>query len=66
LYENGQGVEKDLVTALKWYKLADMSGDPRAPARIKKLEAQLSTPDGKAAEMKVQQFLRDQRRKGRF
>jgi hypothetical protein len=66
LYEIGQGVEKDLVMALKWYKLADMSGDPRAPARISKLEAQLSPPDCKAAEMKVQQFLDEQRRKGRL
>jgi uncharacterized protein len=42
MYEQGDGVEKDLRLARYWYDAAAKNGDPAAPAKVKEMDARMT------------------------
>ena len=45
LYESGQGVAGDLWAALTLYRQARDAGDPNAEPEVRRLEAELGSPE---------------------
>lgn len=49
MYEYGQGVERDLAAALKWYHRSRAGGHQRASERLRHLSARCGDTDSEAA-----------------
>lgn len=60
LYENGQGVEKSITEAKKWYRKAVAQNHTRARRRLEAIEGKLSAPGGESVALKWYQDLADQ------
>lgn len=59
LYENGQGVEKSLEEAKKWYRKAAAQNHSRARRRLEAIEGKVSSPGGESVALKWYQDLAD-------
>jgi len=44
MHEQGDGVDRDLRLARYWYDIAARNGDEAAPAKVKELDARMSSP----------------------
>jgi TPR repeat protein len=44
MYEQGDGVERDLRLARYWYSVAAQNGDEAAPGKVKELDARPAEP----------------------
>lgn len=60
LYENGQGVEKSVEEAKKWYRKAAAQNHARARRRLEAIEGKTSSPGSESVALKWYQDLADQ------
>jgi uncharacterized protein len=56
-YVQGRGVPKDMVTAHKWYSLAEVAGSAEGTIRKKRLEAEMTSPEIEQAEEQTTAWL---------
>ncbi len=59
LYSSGKGVERDLIQAYKWAKIADSLNDPTAPSYLKNLSDQMPGSQISAAQELAEKWIKE-------